>query len=98
MGRTGKASELTTAPSLTLNVLSSAFRQLDVVMAYLPSGLRTMFRGMSPTGPLVVPAGVICRPFARMREADGAGCPDSGPHPAGKAADKPTSAMITIVT
>jgi hypothetical protein len=72
----GKASELTTAPSLTLNVLRSAFRQLDVVMAYLPSGLRTMFNGMIPTGPLVVPAGVILRPLTRMLEVDEAGFPD----------------------
>jgi hypothetical protein len=72
----GKARELTTAPSLTLNVLRSEIRQLDVVMAYLPSGLRTMFNGIIPTGPLVVPAGVIPRPLTRMLEADGAGCPE----------------------
>jgi hypothetical protein len=59
----GKESELTAAPSLTRMALRRASRQLDVVIAYLPSGLSTMFNGMFPTEPLVAPAGVICRPL-----------------------------------
>ena len=65
----GNESEPTTAPSLTRTVHKRASRQLDVVTAYLPSGLRTMFNGMFPIDPLVAPAGVICRPLTRSLEA-----------------------------
>jgi hypothetical protein len=91
----GKVSELTTAPSLTLIVLRRASRQLDVVTAYRPSGLRTMFNGIFPIEPLVSPAGVICRPLTRVFEAD---CDeDSEPHPAKNKTHKVIAMMIAAV-
>jgi hypothetical protein len=56
----------------------------------------TMFNGIIPTGPLVVPAGVILRPLTRMLEADGA--LELEPHPTIKTAPKATSVIIVIVT
>jgi hypothetical protein len=54
-----------------------------------------MFNGIIPTGPLVVPAGVILRPLTRMSEADEAEFPE--PHPTNKTAYKAASVMIVIV-
>jgi hypothetical protein len=65
-------------------------------MAYLPSGLMTIFNGIFPTGPLVVPAGVILRPLTRMLEADEAEFPEEL-HPTNKTALKTASVMIVIV-
>ena len=65
-----KVSALTMAPSLTLIEHRRPFRPLDVVMAYLPSGLRAMFSGMFPTAAVVTPAGVICLP-STSRSEDG---------------------------
>jgi hypothetical protein len=91
----GKASELTTTPSLTLTAHRRAFRQLDVVTAYLPSGLRTMFNGMFPTGPLVAPAGVIRLPLTRMLEAD---CDeDPEPHPGENKKHRASTVIIAAI-
>ena len=91
----GKVSELTTAPSLTLIVLRRAFRQLDVVTAYRPSGLRTIFNGIFPIEPLVAPAGVIRRPLTRMLEAD---CDeDPEPHPEENKKHRASTVMIAAI-
>jgi len=55
-----------------------------------------MFNGIFPTGPLVVPAGVILLPLTRMLEADEAEFPEEL-HPAKKTAHKAASVMIVIV-
>jgi hypothetical protein len=57
-----------------------------------------MFNGIFPTGPLIVPAGVILRPLTRMSEADEAGFAESPElHPTNKTALKAASVMIVIV-